>query len=123
MLASHVANWGWTTLTRRLDNVRVFSGCVRATRLRLLNASLQVIRKEAGLEDVRLHDSRYSSASRVLALGMSIFLVEQNVHQALKVAHYFYLLEQGRVTFGGSPGDLEEDEVIQRAYLGSAEQT
>lgn len=57
------------------------------------------------------------------AEGVSIFLVEQNVHQALKVAHHFYLLEQGRVTFGGSPGDLEEDEVIQRAYLGSAEQT
>ncbi len=57
------------------------------------------------------------------AEGTSIFLVEQNVHQALKVAHHFYLLEQGRVTFGGSPGDLEEDEVIQRAYLGSAEQT
>ena len=55
------------------------------------------------------------------AEGTSIFLVEQNVHQALKVAHHFYLLEQGRVTFGGSPGDLEEDEVIQRAYLGSAE--
>ena len=54
------------------------------------------------------------------AEGTSIFLVEQNVHQALKVAHHFYLLEQGRVTFGGSPGDLEEDEVIQRAYLGSA---
>ena len=57
------------------------------------------------------------------AEGVSIFLVEQNVHQALKVAHHFYLLEQGRVTFGGSPGDLEEDEVIQRAYLGSAAQT
>ena len=57
------------------------------------------------------------------AEGVSIFLVEQNVHQALKVAHNFYLLEQGRVTFGGSPGDLEEDEVIQRAYLGSAETT
>ena len=57
------------------------------------------------------------------AEGTSIFLVEQNVHQALKVAHHFYLLEQGRVTFGGSPGDLEEDEVIQRAYLGSAETT
>ena len=51
--------------------------------------------------------------------GTSIFLVEQNAHMALKVAHHFYLMEQGRVTFSGTPGQLAEDEVIQRAYLGS----
>ncbi len=52
--------------------------------------------------------------------GVTILLVEQNAHMALTVAHHFYLLEQGRVTFDGDPGALAEDEVIQRAYLGSA---
>ena len=52
--------------------------------------------------------------------GTTIFLVEQNAHMALKVAHHFYLMEQGRVTFSGDPGSLAEDEVIRRAYLGSA---
>jgi branched-chain amino acid transport system ATP-binding protein len=52
--------------------------------------------------------------------GTTIFLVEQNAHMALRVAHQFYLIEQGRVTFSGSPGALAEDEVIRRAYLGSA---
>jgi branched-chain amino acid transport system ATP-binding protein len=51
--------------------------------------------------------------------GTSIFLVEQNAHMALKVAHHFYLMEQGRVTFSGDPGALAEDEVIRRAYLGA----
>ena len=51
--------------------------------------------------------------------GTSIFLVEQNAHMALQVAHHFYLIEQGRVTFDGTPGALAEDEVIRRAYLGS----
>ena len=51
--------------------------------------------------------------------GTTIFLVEQNAHMALRVAHHFYLLEQGRVTFDGTPGEVERDEVIQRAYLGS----
>ena len=51
--------------------------------------------------------------------GTSIFLVEQNAHMALKVAHHFYLMEQGRVTFDGTPGQLTEDEVIHRAYLGT----
>jgi branched-chain amino acid transport system ATP-binding protein len=52
--------------------------------------------------------------------GSTIFLVEQNAHMALKLAHRFYLMEQGRVTFSGDPGSLAEDEVIRRAYLGSA---
>ena len=52
--------------------------------------------------------------------GTTIFLVEQNAHMALQVAHHFYLMEQGRVTFSGTPGQVAEDEVIRRAYLGSA---
>jgi branched-chain amino acid transport system ATP-binding protein len=51
--------------------------------------------------------------------GVTLFLVEQNAHMALQVAHHFYLMEQGRVTFSGEPGKVAEDEVIQRAYLGS----
>ena len=53
------------------------------------------------------------------AEGVTIFLVEQNAHMALTVAHKFYLIENGEITFSGSPGELAEDEVIHRAYLGS----
>ena len=49
--------------------------------------------------------------------GTSIFLVEQNVHMAMKVAQHFYLLQQGRVTFSGTPEELAEDDLVQRAYL------
>ncbi len=52
--------------------------------------------------------------------GVTILLVEQNAHMALTVAHHFFLLDQGRVAFDGDPGAMAEDEVIQRAYLGSA---
>jgi branched-chain amino acid transport system ATP-binding protein len=55
--------------------------------------------------------------------GTTIFLVEQNANMALKVAHHFYLMEQGRVTFDGTPGEIAEDEVIQRAYLGTRRAT
>ena len=51
--------------------------------------------------------------------GTTIFLVEQNAHMALKVAHHFYLIEQGRVVFDGAPGEMEEEEIIKRAYLGT----
>jgi branched-chain amino acid transport system ATP-binding protein len=55
--------------------------------------------------------------------GTTIFLVEQNAHMALQVAHQFFLMEQGRVTFKGTPGQMAEDEVIQRAYLGTRRHT
>ena len=53
------------------------------------------------------------------AEGTTIFLVEQNAHMALQVANHFYLIEQGRVVFDGNPGEIEEEEVIRRAYLGT----
>ena len=51
--------------------------------------------------------------------GVTIVLVEQNAHMALQIAHRFYLLDQGQVAFSGAPGEIGEDDVIQRAYLGS----
>ena len=51
--------------------------------------------------------------------GVSILLVEQNARMALKVAHHIFLLEGGRVTFNGNPQEMQQDEVIQRAYLGA----
>ena len=55
-------------------------------------------------------------------VGVTIFLVEQNARMALRVAPHFHLLEQGRITFSGLPGELEEEEVFQRAYLGSRQE-
>ncbi len=61
----------------------------------------------------------FSIISELNRDGTTIFLVEQNAHMALQVAHQFFLMEQGRITFKGTPGQLAEDEVIQRAYLGT----
>ena len=60
----------------------------------------------------------FSIIRQLHAEGTSIFLVEQNAHMALKVAQHFYLMEQGRVSFSGTPGELAADDVVQRAYLG-----
>ena len=51
--------------------------------------------------------------------GVTILLVEQNAHMALKIAHKLYLLEQGKVTFEGNPTEIQQEELIQRAYLGT----
>ena len=50
--------------------------------------------------------------------GMTILLVEQNAVKALKIADHFYLLNQGEVVFDGTPGEVEGDALIRKAYLG-----
>jgi branched-chain amino acid transport system ATP-binding protein len=50
--------------------------------------------------------------------GLTIFLVEQNVKQTLKVADYCYVIENGRVVGEGSGRSLAEDPKVQEAYLG-----
>jgi branched-chain amino acid transport system ATP-binding protein len=42
---------------------------------------------------------------------------------AMKVAQHFYLMEQGSVSFSGNSGELAEDDLIQRAYLGQQRKT
>jgi branched-chain amino acid transport system ATP-binding protein len=50
--------------------------------------------------------------------GLTIFLVEQNVHQTLRVADYCYVMENGRIVQEGTGQSLEADEKIREAYLG-----
>ncbi|HVI83883.1 MAG TPA: ABC transporter ATP-binding protein, partial [bacterium] len=50
--------------------------------------------------------------------GVTVLLVEQNVRQALEVAHRGYVLETGRIVQSGAAADLLEDPRIKRAYLG-----
>lgn len=50
--------------------------------------------------------------------GVTILLVEQNAHLALRYADRGYVLEAGRVTISGSAAALAEDERVRHAYLG-----
>src|SRR5207245_6448252 len=52
------------------------------------------------------------------AEGTTIFLVEQNAHMALKIAHRAYVLQSGRVIKCDSAAKLLEDPDVKKAYLG-----
>ena len=60
----------------------------------------------------------FEQIREINARGLSILMVEQNARQALKVAHYAYLLEVGRLVSSGAPRDLEAREDVKRVYLG-----
>jgi branched-chain amino acid transport system ATP-binding protein len=50
--------------------------------------------------------------------GMSILLVEQNVRAALGVAHFGYVMENGRVVLSGPAETLRDNETVRECYLG-----
>lgn len=50
--------------------------------------------------------------------NVSILLVEQNAKLALDLADHAYLLETGKIAMSGPAAQLQQDESVQRAYLG-----
>jgi branched-chain amino acid transport system ATP-binding protein len=50
--------------------------------------------------------------------GLTILLVEQNVHQALQVADVAFVLENGRVIMSGTGVELISHARVREAYLG-----
>jgi branched-chain amino acid transport system ATP-binding protein len=50
--------------------------------------------------------------------GLTILLVEQNVHHALAVADRAYVMETGRITLEGTAEALRHDPRVEDAYLG-----
>jgi branched-chain amino acid transport system ATP-binding protein len=49
--------------------------------------------------------------------GFSILLAEQNLPLALGVADYVYVINKGKVVFGGLPQELQNNEQVSREYL------
>ncbi len=50
--------------------------------------------------------------------GLSIVLVEQNASLALRLCHFAYVLENGRIALSGAGPDLARSDYVRRAYLG-----
>ena len=65
-----------------------------------------------------LVESIFEILREINASGVSILLVEQNVHAALTLSRRAYILEAGRVVSEGSAAVLLDDARVRRAYLG-----
>ena len=50
--------------------------------------------------------------------GTTILLVEQNAHMALQVASRGYVLQTGEIVLQDSAANLQQNEMVQKAYLG-----
>ncbi|MGD0923734.1 MAG: ABC transporter ATP-binding protein [Streptosporangiaceae bacterium] len=61
----------------------------------------------------------YGMLPQIMATGLTVLLVEQDVSQALRVASHIQCLLEGRTTLEGRPADVTADQV-EAAYFGLA---
>lgn len=60
----------------------------------------------------------FNIIKRINDQGITVFLVEQNVHQTLAIAHYGYVMSQGRVVAQGTAQELSQNKEVHEAYFG-----
>jgi branched-chain amino acid transport system ATP-binding protein len=60
----------------------------------------------------------FALVREINSMGISILMVEQNARQALKVAHWAYLLETGRIVESGPANEIAGKESVQAVFLG-----
>lgn len=61
----------------------------------------------------------YEVLEELVASGLTVLVVEQNAHVALRVVHRAYVLSQGEVVLEDSAENLRGHSDIERAYLGA----
>jgi len=66
----------------------------------------------------RFVQENFAVIRRINEAGVTVFLVEQNVHQTLAIAHRGYVLSKGRVVAQGAAADLMKDDQVRAAYFG-----
>ena len=63
----------------------------------------------------------FSLIHRINERGITILLVEQNAWMALKLAHYGYVIESGKIQIEGTGKELLTNPMIKQLYLGEAD--
>jgi branched-chain amino acid transport system ATP-binding protein len=91
--------------------VSIGRGLMRAPKLLLIDEP------SLGLSP-RLVTENFNIIRQINERGITVFLVEQNVHQTLAISHRGYVLSKGRVVAGGTPDELRSREEVREAYFG-----
>jgi len=65
-----------------------------------------------------LVEAVFATVEKIIAQGLSILLVEQNIFYAIDLASRCYLLENGRISLEGLRSEFTENPKIKEAYLG-----
>lgn len=60
----------------------------------------------------------FRTVQEISMKGVTVLLVEQNVHEALHIAHRAYVLQTGRIVLEGNGKELLQSDMVRQAYLG-----
>lgn len=91
--------------------VSIGRGLMRAPKLLLIDEP------SLGLAPILVQEN-FNIIRRINEQGITIFLVEQNVHQTLAISDYGYVLSKGRVVVEGKPDELSKTKEVHEAYFG-----
>ena len=59
----------------------------------------------------------FETVQEIAATGLTVLLVEQNVHFSLEITDRAYVLENGRTVMEGKGSELLNDDHIRKSYL------
>jgi branched-chain amino acid transport system ATP-binding protein len=59
----------------------------------------------------------FETVKAIAATGLTVLLVEQNVHHSLEITDRAYVLENGRVVMEGSGSELSRNDHVKKSYL------
>jgi len=91
--------------------VSIGRGLMRAPKLLLIDEP------SLGLSPLLVKEN-FNTIRQINERGITVFLVEQNVHQTLAISHYGYVLSKGRVVATGSSSELAGRQEVHDAYFG-----
>jgi branched-chain amino acid transport system ATP-binding protein len=66
----------------------------------------------------RLVKENFNIIRQIKERSITVFLVEQNVHQTLAISQQGYVLSKGRVVAAGTPAELSDRAEVREAYFG-----
>jgi len=90
--------------------VSIGRGLMRAPKLLLIDEP------SLGLSP-RLVKENFDIIRRINERGITVLLVEQNVHQTLAISHYGFVLSKGRVATSGTSSELAVRKEVRDAYF------
>jgi len=91
--------------------VSIGRGLMRAPKLLLIDEP------SLGLSPLLVKEN-FNIIRKINERGITVFLVEQNVHQTLAIAHDGYVLSKGRVVASGPSQELASRPEVREAYFG-----
>jgi branched-chain amino acid transport system ATP-binding protein len=91
--------------------VSIGRGLMRAPKLLLIDEP------SLGLSPIYVKPN-FAIIRQIRERGVTVFLVEQNVHQTLAIADYGYVLSKGQVIAEGAPAELSRSSEVHQAYFG-----